>query len=140
MINLIIISTFILLGLIVSKEFRYGVLTTIGSAIVFTPVIAYGVLYTIPYSIYMSFKEKNWKLFFKIWWKAIDGTYSFIGDVLYKGFAERYDELGNILENRLKTRSIQNRILHLEISKLPYLHQLDGTNTIKYSCTNDVTN
>jgi hypothetical protein len=44
----------------------------------------------------MPFKEKNWKRFFTIWWRAIDGTYAFIGDVLYKGFAVRYDELGNV--------------------------------------------
>jgi hypothetical protein len=96
MIGIIIISAFVLLGLIVSKEFRYGIITTIGSAIVFTPVIAIGLVYTIPYSIYMSFKEKDWKLFFKIWWRAIDGTYSFLGDILYKGFAEPYDELANV--------------------------------------------
>ena len=96
MITLIVISCFILLGLIVSKEFRYGLLTTIGSAIVFTPVIIIGVPYTILYSFYMPFKEKDWKLFFKIWWRAIDGTYAFLGDVMYLGFAERYDELGNV--------------------------------------------
>jgi len=93
--GVIVILAFILLGLIVSKEFRYGILTTIGSAIVFTPVIIIGVPYTILYSFYMPFKEKDWKLFFKIWWRAIDGTYAFLGDVMYLGFAERYDELGN---------------------------------------------
>ena len=41
-------------------------------------------------------KEKDFKLFFKIWWKAIDATYSVIGDILYKGFAEPYDELANV--------------------------------------------
>lgn len=93
---LILISIFIITGLIVSKEFRYGLLTTIGSVIVFTPIIAFGILYHIPYSIYMPFKERDWKLFFKIWWRAIDGTYATIGDILYLGFAERYDELGNV--------------------------------------------
>lgn len=92
----IILSAFIILGLIISKEFRYGVITTIGSTIVFTPVIIFGIIYTIPYSIYMPIKEKNWRLFFKIWWRAIDGTYSFLGDILYKGFAEPYDELANV--------------------------------------------
>jgi len=91
-----IIAAFIILGLIVSKEFRYGVITTIGSVFVFTPVIIIGILYMVPYSLYMPFKEKNWKLFFKIWWKAIDGTYAYIGDTMYMGFAERYDELGNV--------------------------------------------
>jgi len=96
MITLIILIAFIVLGLIISKEFRYGVITIIGSLIVFTPVIIIGIIYSVPYSIYMPFKEKNWKLFFKIWWRLIDGTYAFIGDVLYHGVAERYDELGNV--------------------------------------------
>jgi len=90
------ISAFVLLGLLVSKEFRYGVITTIGSAIVFTPVIVFGIPYTILYSFYMPFKERDWKVFFKIWWRVIDGTYAFLGDVIYLGFAERYDELGNV--------------------------------------------
>lgn len=96
--NILIISliAFVALGLIASKEFRYGLITMIGSAIVFTPVIIIGVPYMILYSLYMPFKEKDWKLFFKIWWKAIDGTYAFLGDVMYQGFAERYDELGNV--------------------------------------------
>ena len=95
-ITLVIIGFFVVLGLIVSKEFRYGLITMIGSAVVFTPVILIGIVYNIPYSIYMPFKEKNWKLFFKIWWRVIDGTYAFIGDVMYQGFSVRYDELGNV--------------------------------------------
>lgn len=91
-----ILSIFLIIGLIVSKEFRYGIITTIGSAIVFTPVIAFGIIYNTLYSLYMPFKEKDWKLFFRIWWRAIDGTYSFLGDILYKGFAEPYDELANV--------------------------------------------
>jgi len=92
----IILIAFAVLGLFVSKEFRYGLITLVGSAIVFTPVIIIGIIYNIPYSLYMPFKEKNWKLFFKIWWRAIDGTYSFLGDILYMGFAEPYDELANV--------------------------------------------
>lgn len=95
-VGIIILLAFIILGLIVSKEFRYGVITTVGSAIVFTPLIAFGIIYNIFYSLYMPFKEKDWKLFFRIWWRAIDGTYSFLGDILYKGFAEPYDELANV--------------------------------------------
>ena len=87
---------FVVLGLIISKEFRYGLITMVGSAIVFTPVILIGVPYTILYSLYMPFKEKDWKVFFMIWWRVIEGTYAFIGDVMYEGFAERYDELGNV--------------------------------------------
>jgi len=86
----------IVLGLFVSKTFRYGFLTLLGSFLVFTPIILIGILYNVPYSLYMPFKEKDWKVFFKIWWKTIDGTYAFLGDCMYEGFAERYDELGNV--------------------------------------------
>lgn len=92
----IVLIVFLAIGLLVSKEFRYGLITIIGSLIVFTPVIAIGIPYTILYSLYMPFKEKDWKLFFKIWWRIINGIYSFLGDVLYCGFAEPYDELANV--------------------------------------------
>ena len=91
-----ILIFFTLLGLVISKEFRTGVVSAIGSAIVFTLVIAIGVIFNIFYPFYMAFKEKDWKVFFRIWFRLIDGTYTFLGDVLYKGFAERYDELGNV--------------------------------------------
>lgn len=91
-----ILIFFTLLGLVISKEFRIGVVTAIGSAIVFTLVIATGVIFNIFYPPYMAFKEKDWKVFFRIWYRLIDGTYAFLGDVLYKGFAESYDELGNV--------------------------------------------
>ncbi len=92
----IILISLIVLGLLISKEFRYGIITCIFGAIVFTPVIAFGVPYTVLYSIYMPFKEKDWKVFFKIWWRVIDGTYAFLGDVMAQGFSYRYDELGNV--------------------------------------------
>ena len=63
----IILIVFIVLGLFISKEFRYGFITTIGSVIVFSPVIVIGLVYSLPYSIFMSFKERDWTVFFKIW-------------------------------------------------------------------------
>ena len=92
----IVLLLIIIIGLIISKEFRRGIVTSLGSALVFSPVIVIGLVYALPYSIFMAFKEKSIKIFFKIWWRLIDGTYAFIGDVLYEGFAERYDELGNV--------------------------------------------
>jgi len=92
----ILISLFIILGLFVSKPFRYGFITIIGSAIIFTPVIIIGLIYNIFYPFYMSIKEKDWKLFFKIWWRLIDGTYAYLGDTMTEGFSVRYDELGNV--------------------------------------------
>ena len=88
----IILIALAVLGLFISKEFRYGLITMIGSAIVFTPVIAIGIPYTILYSLYMPFKEKDWKVFFKIWWRVIDGSYAYLGDTMTEGFSIRYDE------------------------------------------------
>jgi len=90
------IFLFITLGLVISKEFRVGIISTIGASIVFSIVIVIGIVFNIFYPFYMAFKEKDARVFFKIWWRLIDGTYAFIGDVLYMGFAERYDELGNV--------------------------------------------
>ena len=42
----IILIVFIVLGLFISKEFRYGFITTIGSVIVFSPVIVIGLVYS----------------------------------------------------------------------------------------------
>jgi len=124
----IILTTFIVLGLFVSKEFRYGFITMIGSAIVFTPVILIGIPYTVLYSLYMPFKEKDWKIFFRIWWRTIDGTYAFIGDVMYEGFAERYDELGNVWGEWLEDS------IAMQEEKQLFQHPLVILNTIKSLC------
>ncbi|MBL4810565.1 MAG: hypothetical protein JKY43_10975 [Phycisphaerales bacterium] len=87
---------FIVIGIVISKEFRNGVGTFLGSLIVFTIVILIGLIYSPGYSIYMPIKEKKWNLFFIIWWRLIDGTYSAFGDMLKFGFAYRYDELANV--------------------------------------------
>jgi hypothetical protein len=92
----IILTFFVVLGIATSKNFRAGVETMIGGAIVFSIVIAIGIVYTIPYSIVMPVKEKNWRLFDKIWWRAIQGSYTALGDFMKIGFAYRYDELANV--------------------------------------------
>ena len=78
------------------KELIRGVVTLVGSLLVFTPVIIIGVLFNLIYPFYMAFKEKDWKLFFKIWWRLIDGTLSTIGNMLYDGVSVKWDEMGNV--------------------------------------------
>lgn len=85
-----------LLGVIISKEFRGGIFTFIGSVFVFTLVIAIGVIYSIFYPFVMAYKDGDYRTFFKIWWRLINGTYCAIGDFLKLGFAYRYDELANV--------------------------------------------
>ena len=90
------VCVFAIIGIAISKEFRNGIGTSIGALIVFTPVIVVGSLYLFPYAFYMAFKYKNWKMFFFILWRIIDGFYASVGDFLKFGFAYRYDELGNV--------------------------------------------
>lgn len=78
------------------KELARGLVTFIGSVIVFTPVIAIGVVYNLGYPLYMAFKEKSVLTFFKIWWRLIDGTCAAVGQFLFEGFAINYDILGNV--------------------------------------------
>ncbi len=91
-----------LIGLILSKPFRDGILTCIGSAIVFTPLILLGLPYTlIFYAPYMACRKKNIGYIFYIYYRSLMGLYAFIGDFLQQGFAMRYDELGNVLGGEL---------------------------------------
>ena len=92
---MIILSAIILFGLITIKEFRFGVLTLIGSAVVFTFVIAIGVIFNLFYPCYMAFKERDVKVFFIKWWRLIRGTYRTVGKTLW-AIAVDYDILGNV--------------------------------------------
>lgn len=78
------------------KELIKGVLSVIFSIIVFTPVIAVGILFNLIYPFYMGFREKSVLKFFQIIWRLFDGTLATIGNFLYDGFSIHYDELGNV--------------------------------------------
>ena len=68
--------------LLLSADFRNGAITLIGSLLVFTPCIIIGVIYAIPYSLYMALKQKNVIVLFNIWLKAFKGTGTFVGELL----------------------------------------------------------
>lgn len=78
------------------KELARGLITFVGSLIVFTPVVIIGIFYNVGYPFVMMFKEKSLLTFFKIWWRLIDGTCAAIGQFLFEGFAINYDILGNV--------------------------------------------
>ena len=90
------IIVFIVLGIIISKEFRVGIVTTVGSAITFTLPIIFGVIYFIPHALYLGIKAKSFPVFYKHICRTVEGFYSTIGNILHEGFAIRYDELGNV--------------------------------------------
>ena len=78
------------------KELLRGIVTTILSILVFTPVIIIGIIFNVFYPIYMGIKERSFTLPFKIYWRLIDGTLAAIGNFLHDGFAVHYDEMGNV--------------------------------------------
>jgi len=78
------------------KELIRGIVTMIGAAIVFPPVIVIGVVFNVFYPTYMGFKEKSFTLPFKIYWRLIDGTLATIGNAMYDGFSIKMDEMGNV--------------------------------------------
>lgn len=54
-------------------------------AIVFSVfMFSVGTLYTLGYSIWLSITGKDWKAFFRFWWKTIDGLMFAAGNALYE--------------------------------------------------------
>lgn len=92
---MITLGIIILIGLIISPEFREGVISAIAGGIVFTLVILFGVLFNIGYPLFMAIKERSVKLFFIKWGRLIYGTYYSIGCFL-RDFAINLDILANV--------------------------------------------
>lgn len=92
---MIYLSTILLFGLITVKAFRYGVLTLLGSVIVFSIVIAIGIVFNVFYPSYMALKNRSLKLFFQIYWRLIKGTFVAVGNIFYS-VALNYDITANV--------------------------------------------
>lgn len=89
-------SIALMLALITSKELRRGIITVIGSFIVFTPVIIIGVAYNLFYPFVMAYLEKDATLVYKIVFRLIKGTLATIGNALYYGLSVPWDIMGNV--------------------------------------------
>ena len=89
------------------KQLLRGILTIILSLIVFTGPILIGFVHNLFYPFVMAKKAKNPLMFFKIWWRLIDGTLATIGEILYQ-FAEKYDMLGNVWGEWIEDLSTTN--------------------------------
>jgi hypothetical protein len=77
------------------KELIRGLAVFIGSTIVSILVLWFLFLYSFGYSIWLTVTFKDWKAFFKFWWRLIDGTLSVVGYILYHiGYAQ--DLLWNV--------------------------------------------
>lgn len=115
------------------KELLRGIVTAILSIIVFTPVIVIGIIFNIFYPLVRSIQDKDWKLFFKLYWRLIDGTCATIGNMLYDGISIKWDEMGNVwgewIEDSITTTenskfgekniTISASVGYLEYEKLP---------------------
>lgn len=96
-----ILFIFISLGLIISKDFRNGVGTSLGALIVFSVVIVFGTIHFVPFTIYRSIKERSFKILLFLWKRWVLGIYTSFGDMLKLGIAYRYDELANVMGGEL---------------------------------------
>jgi len=115
------------------KLFITGFLTMIVAIIVFSLVVVVGIIYNLFYPTVMAIKYKDYRLFFSIYWRLIDGTFHTIGKFFYDGVAIAFDIMGNVWgewiedsvtseENTMfgfKEVTVSAAIGHLEHKKLP---------------------
>lgn len=93
---MVAVLVFLVIGCLIAKEFRRGLITLVASLIVFTPVIAIGILYNLVYPIYMGIKHRSFSLFRHIVWRLINGTFATLGNAMYDGVSIKWDEMGNV--------------------------------------------
>lgn len=66
------------------KELVHGIWSLIWALIVSSLMFSIGTVYSLIYSIYMSVTLKDKWMFFKFWWRLIDGFCAAAGHVLYE--------------------------------------------------------
>lgn len=66
------------------KELLGGVWSLFWAILVSVLMFTVGTVYSLGYSIWLSVTLKDWKSFFKFWWRLIDGIGSAIGYMLYE--------------------------------------------------------
>jgi hypothetical protein len=86
------------------KDFIFGVWALIWAVAVSILMFSIGTLYSLGYSIWLSITGKDWKAFFKFWWKTIDGLFTAVGHALYEiayALDMGWNVNGEILEDML---------------------------------------
>lgn len=84
------------------KELLIGTWSLIWAIVVSTLMFSTGTLYSLGYSIWLSVTLKDWKAFFKFWWRLIDGMASVVGYMFYHialGLDIGWNINGEILED-----------------------------------------
>ena len=96
------------------KELAEGVWTLIWAILVSILMYAFGTLYSLGYSIWLTVSLKKWYAFFTFWWRLIDGIAASIGYMLMAisiGLDMSWNVNGEILEDMLTAEE------HTEFSK-----------------------
>ena len=94
------------------KEFAQGLVTLLGSLSVFSFVIVAGLLYSLPYSVWLLFSGSGIGAVPRYWWRMIDGTFAALGFIMYQT-AIGYDNLGNVLGGEV----MEDFVTHVEDTK-----------------------
>lgn len=66
------------------KELGVGLWSLLWASIVSGLVITIGTMYSLGYSIWLSVSGKDWKAFFRFWWRLLDGFCAALGHLLYE--------------------------------------------------------
>jgi len=86
------------------KHLLKSIVILIMSLLVSAIAIPVGFLYSLGYSIWLSVTLKDWKSFFKFWWRTLDGLAYALGDILFRtGFALdlMWNVNGEVLEDMI---------------------------------------
>lgn len=89
------------------KELGNGIWSLFWALLVSVLMFSIGFLYSFGYSIFMSFKKRDIKIFFKFWWRLIDGFAAALGHMLYEiaySLDLGWNVNGEILEDMLTTK------------------------------------
>lgn len=110
------------------KELLGGLWALVWAIIVSVLMFTVGTLYSLGYAIWLSVTAKDWKAFFRFWWRLIDGFAAALGHILYEiayGLDMGWNVNGEILEDMFtakedtdfskKNISVSGSIGHLEV-------------------------
>ena len=112
------------------KELFNGIWSLFWALVVSVLMFSIGTLYSLGYSIWLSVTFKDWKAFFKFWWRLVDGIVAAIGHILYEtayGLDVGWNVNGEILEDMLTAKedttfSQKNLSVSASVGKL----EIDG--------------
>ena len=111
-------------------ELLKGIWSLFWAILVSCLMFSIGTIYSLGYSIWLTVTLKDWKAFFKFWWRLVDGIAAAIGHILYEtayGLDVGWNVNGEILEDMLTAKedttfSQKNLSVSASVGKL----EIDG--------------